>query len=208
MAYLILVRHGRSEWNDKGLWTGLNDVPLTDQGKEEAKQTSLALRDIEIDKAFTSGLKRAQETLDIILKNLGIQVEVVKDKRLNERDYGIYSGKNKWEVKEQIGEVEFNKLRRSWDYPVPNGESLKQVYERVIPYYESEIKPILLQGKNILITAHGNSLRSLAKFIENISDEKISELEIGTAEAVVYDIDSKTGKLISKEVRSKNEKKV
>lgn len=207
MAYLILVRHGRSEWNDKGLWTGFTDIPLNNDGREEAKRTSAFLKDIKIDLAYTSLLKRAQETLQIILDNLKIKVPVIKDFALNERDYGDYTGKNKWQVKEQLGEDEFLKLRRSWDYPVPNGESLKMVYQRVIPYYQKEILPNLKKGNNILIAAHGNSIRALGKYLENISDEGVADFEIRTGEAWIYKID-KDAKVISKEVRAKNEKVV
>jgi len=207
MAKLILVRHGRSEWNDKGLWTGFTDIKLNPDGREEAKRTAKALKDIKIDLAYTSLLLRAKETLQIILKELGMHVPIKEDFALNERDYGDYTGKNKWEVKEKLGDVEFNKLRRSWDYPVPNGESLKKVYQRVLPYYEKEILPNLKKGKNILIAAHGNSLRALVKFLDKVPDEKISEVEIMTGEAIIYDID-KSGKVIGKEIRAKNEKKV
>lgn len=207
MAYLVLVRHGRSEWNDKGLWTGWTNISLTDEGREEAKHTAKELGDIKFDCAFTSALDRAIETTGIILKNLNLNILVTKDKALNERSYGIYTGKNKWEVKEQVGEEEFKKIRRSWDYAVPEGESLKQVYERAVPFYEEKIKPEILEGKNVLVGASGNSLRALVKYLENIPDDKISDLEIATGEALVYEMD-KDGKIISKEVRSKNEKKV
>lgn len=208
MSYLVLVRHGRSEYNDKGLWTGFTDVALNDEGRSEAHRTSEAVKDIQFDHAFTSLLKRAQETLDIILKDLGEDsIPVEKNLALNERDYGDYTGKNKWEVKEQIGEEEFQKLRRSFDYPVPNGESLKMVYERVVPYYQENILPLLKEGKNVLVAAHGNSLRALVKYLENLSDEEISQLEIRTGEAYVYQIDAE-GKITSKEIRAENEKAV
>lgn len=207
MSYLVLVRHGRSEWNDKGLWTGFTDIPLNNDGRAEAKKTAEAIKDIKFDLAYTSLLVRAQETLQIILKELKLALPVKKDFALNERDYGDYTGKNKWEVQKEIGEEAFGQLRRSWDFPVPNGESLKMVYARAIPYYQKEILPEIKNGKNILVSAHGNSLRALVKFLENIPDDKISELEIRTGEAVVYKMD-KDGKIVSKEVRSKNEKTV
>ena len=197
MAYLILVRHGRSEWNDKGLWTGWTDIPLNDEGRQEARHTAQTLKDIKIDAAYSSNLVRVTETIEIILKELGANVSFVKNDALKERNYGTYTGKNKWQVKEQIGDEEFKKLRRSWDYPLPEGESLKMVYERVIPYYKKEILPQLKKGKNILVGGSGNSLRALIKFLDNVPDEGISEVEIRTGEAWVYQLDKK-GKVISR----------
>ncbi len=208
MAYLVLVRHGRSEYNDKGLWTGFTDVALNEVGREEAHRTAIAIKDIKFDQAFTSLLVRAQATLDIILKDLGQDViPVEKNFALNERDYGDYTGKNKWEVKEEVGEETFQKIRREFDYPIPNGESLKMVYERVVPYYEEQILPLLKNGKNVLVAAHGNSLRALVKYLENLSNEQVAALEIRTGEAYVYEVDSE-GKIISKDIRAENEKAV
>ena len=190
MAYLILVRHGESEWNEKGLWTGLTDIGLTEKGKEEAKLAGEKLKVLPIDIAFTSVLIRAKQTLDEIKSVLGIDVPTFEDKALNERNYGIYTGKNKWEIQKEVGEEQFQKIRRGWDVPIQNGESLKDVYNRVIPYYQSEILPKLKDGKNILIVAHGNSLRALTKYLENISDKNISKLEIEIGEVNVFEIDN------------------
>lgn len=203
MATLVLVRHGKSEWNEKGLWTGWRDIPLAPKGFEEAKITGEQLKDISFDYAYTSALIRAQQTLDEILKVVGQTPPIVKNQALNERDYGDYTEKNKWDIAKALGEEEFQKIRRSWDYPPPNGESLKKVYERVLPYYLSEIEPKLKEGGNIIIAAHGNSLRALVKHLENISDEEIANLEIGTGEAYVYHIDE-NGKVGSKEIRGEN----
>lgn len=200
MAYLVLVRHGESTWNAKGIWTGITDVDLTEKGREEARAAGEAIKDINFRIAFVSVLKRAKETLEEMEKVLGVKLPTTEDKALNERDYGDYTGKNKWEVKEQIGEEEFLKLRRSWDFLVPNGESLKQVYERVAPYYKDHILPELKNGKNVLVSAHGNSLRALVKFLDNIPDSKIAELEIPTGQVLVYQIDSE-GNIASKEIR-------
>jgi 2,3-bisphosphoglycerate-dependent phosphoglycerate mutase len=202
MAQLVLVRHGESEWNAKGLWTGWTDVNLSENGREEAKKAGELLKDINFDFAYTSNLKRAQQTLEEI-NNITGQKEIptIADKALNERDYGDFTGKNKWEVKEQIGEEEFQKIRRSWDYPPTNGESLKMVYERVIPYYEKEILPKLKEGKNVIIAAHGNSLRALIKYLENISDEDIPGLEMATGGVYVYQLDNE-GKVTNKEIRA------
>ncbi len=203
MAYLVLVRHGESEWNAKGLWTGWTDVNLSENGREEAKKAGESLHDIHFDYAYTSALKRAQQTLLEIQNVLGTNIIPTADKALNERSYGDFTGKNKWEVKEQVGEEEFQRIRRSWDYPPANGESLKMVYERVLPYYQTEIEPKLKEGKNVIIAAHGNSLRALIKYLENVSDEDITTLELATGGLYVYQLDDQ-GKVTSKEVRGSN----
>lgn len=201
-ATLVLIRHGESEWNARNVWTGLTDIGLSDKGRKEASASALQLRDIPFSVAFTSGLKRAAETLSIILTSLGkSETPVTHATPLNERDYGIYTGKNKLEIKEQMGEVEFLKLRRGWDYPIPEGESLKKVYERVVPYFETHIKPLLEKGISVLVVAHGNSLRALMKYIEHISDEHISDVELATGEIVMYRIDA-SGALVAKEKRT------
>lgn len=205
MAYLVLVRHGKSQWNKDGLWTGWTDIPLAPEGIEEAKKTGEELKNIHFDYAYTSDLIRAKQTLDEILKVIGQEnISITEDPAIKERDYGDYTHKNKWELKEEKGEEEFQKIRRAWDYPPPHGESLKMVSERTVPYYENEILPKLEQGKNVLVSAHGNSLRALVKYLEGISDTDVENLEIGTGEAYVYEIDN-AGKVISKEVRGVNE---
>lgn len=206
MAKLVLVRHGKSEWNEKGLWTGWRDIPLAPKGIEEAQTTGEQLKDIHFDCAYTSALMRAQQTLSEILRVINQTPPITNDKALNERDYGDYTEKNKWDIQKELGEEEFQRIRRSWDYPPPNGESLKMVYERVIPYFEAEILPHLKEGKNIIIAAHGNSLRALVKYLENISEDDIAMLEIGTGEAYIYDLDSE-GKVTNKEIRGVNESK-
>lgn len=201
MAYLVLVRHGESEWNAKGLWTGWTDIGLSEKGFAEARAAGELLKDIHFDFAYTSLLGRAKQTWEQIQKVLGqTDIQVIEDKALNERDYGDMTGKNKWEIKQQVGEEEFQKLRRSWDYPPPHGESLKMVSERILPYYEKEILPHLRNGKNVLIAAHGNSLRALIKYLNHISDKDISDLEMPTGEVYVYTID-KNGNFVNKEIR-------
>src|SRR6476619_2408667 len=151
MSYLILVRHGKSEWNALGLWTGWTDVELTQEGRKEAQKAAQALQDIEIHSSHTSKLKRAQQTLDEIKTALNLaHIPTSEHEALNERHYGIYTGKNKWQVKEQVGEEEFTKIRRGWDHPIPEGESLKQVYDRLLPYYEEQILKDLKEGKNVI----------------------------------------------------------
>lgn len=200
MAYLVLVRHGESEWNAKGIWTGLTDAGLTEKGREEAKIAAEAIKDIKFQLAYITPLRRSSETLEEMERVFGTKLPRINSPALTERDYGDYTGKNKWEVKKQLGDEEFLKLRRSWDYPVPHGESLKDVYARAIPYYQEYILPELKQGKNILVSAHGNSLRALVKFLDNIPDSKIAELEIPTGQVLVYSVDQE-GKIVSKEIR-------
>ena len=187
MTTLILVRHTESEWNEKGLWTGLTDIGLSENGKEKARQVGEKLKGISFDFAFTSVLIRAKQTLDEIKNVLSLQnLPTVENSALNERDYGIYTGKNKWEIQKEVGVEEFKKIRRGWDFPIPKGETLKDVYNRVIPYYQNEILPKLKEGKNVLIVAHGNSLRALVKYLENLSDTDVEKLEIPTGEIYVY----------------------
>jgi len=202
MPYLALLRHGQSEYNAAGLWTGLTDISLNDDGIAEAHEAANALKGIRFDIGFTSALKRAQETLNLILKDLGqADIPIVHDPALNERDYGDLTGKNKWQVRDEYGEDQFLKWRRSWDYPVPGGETLKDVYARVVPYYEERILPELKQGRNVVVAAHGNSLRALVKHLENISDVDIPELEIATGEIYLYDV-ATDGRILSKEIRA------
>lgn len=200
MSYLVLVRHGESTWNAKGIWTGLTDISLSEKGKEEAGKAGEAIKEIHFQVAFVSVLKRAKETLEEMEKILGAKIPTIENAALNERDYGDYTGKNKWQIREQLGEEKFLQLRRSWDYQIPNGESLKQVYERVVPYYKMHILPELKNGKNILVSAHGNSLRALVKFLDNIPDSDIANLEIPTGQALIYQVD-KNGKIIAKEIK-------
>lgn len=200
MAYLVLVRHGQSEWNALGLWTGQEDIALTEKGKEEARKAAEHLRDITLNKAHTSSLSRTKQTLEEIKSALGhTNLETVHHAALDERHYGDYQAKNKWEIKEQVGDEEFTKLRRNWDHPVPNGETLKDVHDRVLPYYEEHILEDLKAGKNIIVAAHGNSLRALMKHLDEIDDNNVHELEIGTGEVVIYEI-SEDGAVINKSV--------
>jgi len=208
MAYLVLVRHGQSEWNLLGQWTGLTDVSLTDDGRKEARRAASTLEDIDLHRAYTSKLQRAKHTLDEIVEHLG-RKDLLRTEHdeLNERDYGDLTGKNKWQVKDEHGEEKFNLWRRSWDHPVPGGETLKDVSERVLPFYEKHILEDLKNGKNVIVAAHGNSLRALIKYLEGVADEEAHTVEIMTGEVLVYEIDD-SGKLIKKEVRLTNDNKV
>ncbi|MFZ1250523.1 MAG: 2,3-bisphosphoglycerate-dependent phosphoglycerate mutase [Candidatus Microsaccharimonas sp.] len=200
MAYLVLVRHGQSEWNALGLWTGQEDVSLTEQGRAEARAAAEHLRELTLHKAYASGLSRAQQTLEEIKSALEhTELETTHHDALNERHYGDYQAKNKWEIKDTIGDEEFTKLRRNWDHPVPNGETLKDAHGRVLPYYKETILEDLKEGKNVIVAAHGNTLRALMKDLDEVADENVHELEIGTGEVVMYEIDEE-GKAITKHV--------
>ncbi len=201
-SYLVLIRHGESVWNAKGLWTGWTDVELSKKGHNQARDAGLRLQDINFDNAFTSGLKRAQQTLEEIkqVKNQ-TNLPTVESKLLNERDYGDLTGKNKWEVEKEFGKEQFMKWRRGWDDSVPNGESLKDVYKRVVPYYEEHILPRLKSGKNVIVAAHGNSLRALVKHLENMSDSEVTKLEIPVGQILIYQIDE-DGNVAGKEIRN------
>jgi D-lactate dehydrogenase len=191
LGKIYIVRHGESEWNALGKWTGITDVHLTEKGVEHSAAIGKKLADVHFDFAYTSQQLRAPETLEAIMNGsgqLGLAHETAR--ALNERDYGVYTGMNKDQIKEAIGEEAFNELRRSWDSPVEGGESLSQVYQRVMPFYLRVILPRLRHGQNILVVAHGNSIRSLVKYIENISDEEIGEVEMIQDEVLVYSVDN------------------
>ena len=193
MSKLILIRHGQSEWNELNLFTGWKNPGLTKKGEKEATDAGKLLREKEIifDIAFTSALKRAQDTLTIILKEIDqTSLKIIKDQSLNERDYGDLSGLNKDEARKKWGEDKVHQWRRSFDVPPPGGESLRNTADRVLPYYESNIVPRINEGLNILITAHGNSLRSLVMHLDNISSEDIVKLEIGTGVPLIYETES------------------
>ena len=199
-ASLVLVRHGQSEWNEKNLFTGWKDPGLTAKGVEEAKSAGIQLRTegFQFDVMFTSDLLRAQKTGEIILKELGTtNLPVIKNQALNERDYGDLSGLNKDEAREKWGDEQVHIWRRSFDTPPPGGESLKGTAERVLPYFKKEILPQLLEGKNILIAAHGNSLRSLVMELDQLTKEQVVKLEIATGDPIYYEIAS-SGKVIKK----------
>ena len=191
---LVLVRHGQSEWNAKNLFTGWKDPSLTEKGLEEAKSTGKKIKEqnIMFDIHFTSELKRAQITGEIILSEIDQEsIRTVKNIALNERDYGELSGLNKDESREKWGEEQIHIWRRSFDQPPPGGESLKDTANRVIPYFKKVIEPKLNKMKNILICAHGNSLRALVMHIEKISPEEIVKIEIATGEPIFYKLQNK-----------------
>ncbi len=186
---LALVRHGESEWNLKNLFTGWKDVDLTEKGIAEARAAGRKLKaqGLSFDVAFTSVLIRAQRSLDLILEETAqSKIPVFRDKALNERDYGDLSGLNKDDARAKWGAEQVHIWRRSYDVAPPGGESLKDTAARVLPYYIQEILPAALQGKRVLIAAHGNSLRALVMVLERLSTSDILEREIGTGVPLIY----------------------
>jgi 2,3-bisphosphoglycerate-dependent phosphoglycerate mutase len=190
---LVLVRHGESEWNKLNLFTGWKDPDLSDKGVAEAHKAGQLLKAqaLRFDIAFTSDLKRAQRTLDIMLDELGqTGLKTLIDRRLNERDYGQLAGLNKDEARKKWGEKQVQIWRRSFDVPPPGGESLKDTAARVLPYYKAEIWPQVAAGRNVLIAAHGNSLRALIMQLEGLSGEQIVARELRTGVPIVYRLDA------------------
>jgi 2,3-bisphosphoglycerate-dependent phosphoglycerate mutase len=190
---LVLVRHGQSEWNAKNLFTGWKNPGLTPLGEEEARRAGRELRkrDILFSAAFTSALRRAQDTLELVLGELGqSNVPTIKDRALNERHYGDLSGLNKDEAREQWGEEQVRLWRRSYDVAPPGGESLKDTVARVIPFYCQRILPPVLRGERVLVAAHGNSLRALAMVLDQMTPESIPTLEIATGVPIIYKLNA------------------
>ena len=202
MSRLVLVRHGQSEWNEKNLFTGWRDPGLTQQGIGEAKAAGIALKagGMRFDLAFTSNLQRAQKTLSLLLAEQGqTDLAVTRNEALNERDYGDLAGLNKDDAREKWGAEQVHIWRRSFDTPPPGGESLKDTAARVLPYYETEILPLIRAGKDILIAAHGNSLRALVMRLEGLSPAQILDVNIGTGVPYIYDMDE-DGAVIGKDI--------
>lgn len=190
MPRLILVRHGESVWNLENKFTGWVDVELSEKGVSEAHKAGKALMDVDFDYLFTSVLKRAINTANIILEEKGIKdIPTERDQALNERHYGDLQGLNKDDIGRQYGLEQLKIWRRSFDIAPPNGESLKMTLERTLPYYIDKIEPKLKEGKNVLIAAHGNSLRSLVMHLENMTKEQVLELNIPTGIPYVYELD-------------------
>lgn len=189
MAKLFLVRHGQSQWNLENRFTGWQDVDITEVGKQEAERAGRFLENEKIDIAFTSKLVRAQHTLTIILQTIHkTNIPIIIDEALNERAYGNLEGLNKDETAKKYGAEQVQLWRRSFDTAPPGGESLKDTYERVIPYYKNFILPQLLKGKNVLLAAHGNSLRALIMYLDKLSPQDILNTEIATGQPLVYEI--------------------
>jgi len=190
MAKLFLVRHGQSQWNLENRFTGWQNIDITALGQQEARQAGKALMNESIDIVFTSTLIRAQHTLQIILDEIGKpNIPIIIDAALNERSYGNLEGLNKDETAEKYGVEQVHIWRRSFDVAPPGGESLKDTYDRVIPYFENFIQPALDAGKNVLIVAHGNSLRALIMYLEHLNPVQILEREIATGDPITYQWD-------------------
>ncbi len=189
---LVLVRHGQSEWNLKNLFTGWRDVDLTDKGVTEAREAGRKLKaqGLKFDVAYTSALKRAQRTLDLMLEEMGQTIPIIKNLALNERDYGDLSGLNKDDARKKWGEEQVHIWRRSYDIAPPGGESLKDTLARTLPYYVTEILPRVLRGERVLVAAHGNSLRALVMVLEKLSPEQILQREIGTGVPIIYRLEA------------------
>src|SRR5882762_8971734 len=185
---LVLVRHGESEWNKKNLFTGWRDIDLTAGGVAEARAAGRKLKaqGLKFDVAYTSALKRAQRTLDLMLEEMGQNVPIVRDQALNERDYGDLVGLNKDDARKKWGEEQVHIWRRSYDVPPPGGESLKDTVARALPYYVQHIQPRVLRGERVLISAHGNSLRALIMVLERLTPEQILKRELATGAPVIY----------------------
>ncbi|GAB5465971.1 MAG: 2,3-bisphosphoglycerate-dependent phosphoglycerate mutase [Candidatus Kapaibacteriales bacterium] len=190
MPKLITVRHGQSQWNLENRFTGWTDIDLTEKGKEEAREAGELIKGISVDKVFTSALIRAQHTAKIICEVAGIELNHIKEKALNERHYGDLQGMNKDETRKKFGDEQVHIWRRSYDTPPPGGESLKMTQERVIPYYKSDILPELRKGNDVLVVAHGNSLRALIMELNKITPEDILKLNIPTGKPYLYDMDA------------------
>jgi len=200
MALLVLIRHGQSQWNLENRFTGWVDIPLTDKGREEAQRGAEKIKGIRFAKAFTSVLIRAQETLDIVLEVIGQKgIPVEKDQALNERHYGELQGLDKDEMKKKFGEEQMKLWRRSYDVAPPGGESLKDTAARTLPYFKEKILPEVRAGKNILVSAHGNSSRAIVMDHDPLTKEQVVQLEIATGAPIVYEIGS-SGKVLKKTV--------
>jgi 2,3-bisphosphoglycerate-dependent phosphoglycerate mutase len=200
MSTLVLVRHGQSLWNRENRFTGWVDVPLTDEGRAEARRAGELLRDLRFDVAYTSALWRAQETLEIILTTIAQRPPVIRDAALNERHYGDLQGLNKADTAHRYGDDQVKLWRRSYDVAPPGGESLEKTAERTLPFFERAILGDLRQGKHVLVAAHGNSNRSIVMKLDGLSCAQVIELNLDTGVPLVYELDA-AGTVVSKQIR-------
>ena len=200
---LILVRHGQSVYNEENRFTGWKDVDLTQKGIDEAIACASLLESENIDLAFTSNLKRAQKTLALILGELNLNLDIIKNEALNERDYGSLVSQNKFEAAEKYGKDMVQTWRRSYDIPPPDGESLKMTLERTVPYFKSSIFPLLSDNRTIIISAHGNSIRSIVMDLLSISTEDILKTEIGWCEPWIFEF-NESGNVIDLDIQNSN----
>ncbi len=200
MSQLILLRHGQSQWNLENRFTGWVDVDLSEKGRAEASAAGLRLKDTKIDRVFTSVLQRATKTADLALQTAGkTGLPIERDVALNERHYGELQGLDKAETAKKYGDEQVRLWRRSYDVQPPGGESLKDTVARVMPCWRAKILPALAAGENVLVAAHGNSLRALTKELEGLTEEQILKVEIATGVPIIYDVDA-AGKVAQKRV--------
>ena len=210
MGTLVLIRHGQSQWNLDNRFTGWVDVPLTDAGREEARRGAMLIHPMRFDRAFTSALQRAHQTLDVILEILGQrEIPIERDRALNERHYGALQGLNKGETSKKYGEAQVKTWRRSYDIAPPKdttqwnpdgvSESLKDTAARTLPYFQSKILPLVTAGQTILVVAHGNSLRSIVMDLDRMTKVQVLNLNIATGAPILYDIDAE-GRVLKKTV--------
>lgn len=199
MSVLVLLRHGQSQWNLENRFTGWTDVPLTEQGMADAAKAAETLREFSFDAAFTSRLQRANQTLDIILSTLGQSPAITYDSSLNERHYGDLQGLNKAETAEKYGADQVQLWRRSYSTRPPNGESVEDCERRTWPFFKQYILPLLKDGKNVIVAAHGNSLRPIVKNLEGMSGDDVAVLEIGLCTPYIYTFEGDT--VVNKEIR-------
>jgi len=189
MPTLVIIRHGQSLWNLENRFTGWVDVPLTPKGMEEARAAGERLQGMHFDVAYTSVLTRAQETLRIIQQTAGLDLPVIRDQALNERHYGDLQGLNKAQTAKEYGDEQVHIWRRSFATPPPNGEALKDTAARTLPFFQRAILGDIAQGKNVLVVAHGNSNRSIVMQLDDLSEEAVLALELGTGVPLVYELD-------------------
>lgn len=210
MGTLVLIRHGQSQWNLENRFTGWVDVPLTDLGREEARRGAALIRSLRFDRAFTSVLQRAEDTLQIVLRELGqTALPIERDQALNERHYGALQGLNKAEMAKKFGQEQVHIWRRSYDVSPPkdvtewnpNGisESLQDTAARTLPYFTTTILPLVKAGQTILVVAHGNSLRAIVMHLDQLTKEQVLTLNIATGAPIVYEIDAH-GRVVKKTV--------
>ncbi len=206
MSHLILIRHGESEYNAQKKFAGLHNPPLTQNGRAQSSEMATAIKDLAPNVAYTSLLQRAQDTLNIILKdNAWENIPIIEDALLNERDYGQFSGLHHSEIIKRFGNDQYIRFRRGWNEPIPGGETLKMVYGRIVPYFETQILPELRNGKNVMLVAHGNSLRALIKYLDGLDDRAVETLEMLMNEVITYNFE---GRITAKQVRKADQKPI
>jgi 2,3-bisphosphoglycerate-dependent phosphoglycerate mutase len=189
MNYLVLLRHGESQWNKENRFTGFTDIDLNETGVAEARRAGQALKAIKFNRVYTSTLKRAYHTAEIVLGEMGQKQRLIKHDDLRERDYGELTGLNKDDTRKKFGEEQVQIWRRSYDIPPPGGESLKDVVVRVKPYYQANILPDIKEGKNVLMAAHGNTLRAMLIILGENTPENINAAELATGVPIIFEYD-------------------